>query len=44
MTVPEERPAQAWSIPPSTFDAMVRRAEEDFPRETCGLVFRATKA
>jgi proteasome lid subunit RPN8/RPN11 len=36
---PEDRPPESWSIPPAAFDAMVRRAEEDYPRETCGLVF-----
>jgi [CysO sulfur-carrier protein]-S-L-cysteine hydrolase len=32
-------PELGWAIPPLTFDTMVRVAEEDYPRETCGLVF-----
>lgn len=30
---------EPWRIPASAFDAMVARAEADYPDETCGLVF-----
>lgn len=36
MKVPETEP---WSIPAAAYDAMVARAEADYPYETCGLVF-----
>ena len=39
MSPPEEEVPESWPIPAAAFDAMVRRAEEDYPRETCGLVF-----